>query len=334
MPPPIEGVSLTGQVIIITGANSGLGYEAAKHFAIRGPGKLVLVCRDEERGQEALNRLKTETKFKEIELWIMDLASFDSVKAIKERVDKLERLDILVENAGVTTLKYDLTPDGWERSLQVNLISTALHMILHIPKMLETAKKYRDFTPRIVVVSSGTHYWSTIPNEAIDAPNSLIFLNEESYALELLKSVRRYPETKLLATFLPRMFQSHLSPSSEPTITCVNVGPGFCHSELTREITDGNVPQEMVERFRKDKEELAFTSEEGSRQLLYAAIGQRDKEEELRGGFVAFNKVTECSDWILGEDGQRFEKKLWGELVDIIGKADKTAKGIIEQYLS
>ncbi|KAF9260800.1 NAD(P)-binding protein, partial [Marasmius fiardii PR-910] len=317
--------------IIITGANSGLGYEAARHFAMREPGKLILVCRDEKKGQQVVDRLKEETKFSNIELWSMDLPSFDSVKAIKEKLDNLERLDILIENAAVATLKYELTPDD---CLQVNLISTALHIVLHIPKMLRTARKYRELTPRIVVVSTDSHYWSTIHTEAIDAPNSLEFLNQKKYAMELLKSLQRYPETKLLATFLPRMFQSHLPPSSEPTITCVNVNPGFCQSELMREVTNGNAPQEMVERIRKAREQLAFSSEEGSRQLLYAAIGQRDKEEELRGGLVAFNKVTECSDWILSVDGQRFEKKLWGELLEVIGKADETAKEIIKQDLS
>ncbi|KAF9255372.1 NAD(P)-binding protein [Marasmius fiardii PR-910] len=332
MPPPVEGVSLAGQVVLITGANTGIGYEAAKHFAIRGPAKLIIVCRDKHKGQEALERLEAETNFENIELWLMDLASFDSVRAVKAKVDKLERLDILVENAALATLKYDVN-DGWERSLQVNVISAALHIILHIPKMLETARKYPKFTPRIVIVSSDTHYWVTIPQEAIDAPNSLEFLNEEAYARKSIEAIQRYQETKLLATFLSRMLQSHL-PISSPIITCCNVNPGFCRSELVREITDENAPKEVVEHFRKDREELAFTSEEGSRQLLYAAIGQRDNEEELRGSYVSFSKVTEASDFILAQDGQHLEKKLWTELVDVIGRIDDTAKGIIERYLS
>ena len=49
---------------------------------------------------------------------------------------------------------------------------------------------------------------------------------------------------------------------------------------------------------------------------------------------MAGSRVSECSDWILSEEGQRYEKKLWGELVDVIGKVDGTAKDIIEHYLS
>ncbi|KAF9263968.1 short-chain dehydrogenase [Marasmius fiardii PR-910] len=333
MPPAIEGVSLKGQVVVITGANTGLGYEAAKHFAIRGPAKLIIVCRNERKGQEAVDKLKAETGFKNIELWTVDLASFDSVKAIKEKIAKLDRLDILVENAALATIQYVVTPDGWEQSLQVNVISAAFHLILHLPKMFETARKYPEVTPRIVMVSSDTHYWSTVPHEVIDAANSLESLNEEKFVLNSLKTLRRYPETKLIAAFLPRIIQSHL-PSSSPTITCCNVNPGFCYSELRREVDGADVPKELAERMRKEEEKFAFTSEEGSRQLLYAAIGQRDKEEELRGGYVSFSKVTECSDFILSADGQRFEKKLWKELSDVIGKVDANAKGIIEQYLS
>ena len=68
--------------------------------------------------------LKAETKFDNIELWIMDLASFDSVKSIKEKVDQLERFDILVENAALATLKYDMTPDGWERRFVRSRLNT------------------------------------------------------------------------------------------------------------------------------------------------------------------------------------------------------------------
>jgi FlaA1/EpsC-like NDP-sugar epimerase len=53
-PPPVATAELTGQTVIITGANAGLGFEAAKHFARMKPGKLILACRSEERGNAAV----------------------------------------------------------------------------------------------------------------------------------------------------------------------------------------------------------------------------------------------------------------------------------------
>ena len=62
--------------------------------------------------------------------------------------------------------------------LQVNVLSAAMHIILHLPKMLQTAKEHPETVPRIVLVSSDTHYWATISTEAIDAPNMLRYLSD------------------------------------------------------------------------------------------------------------------------------------------------------------
>lgn len=56
MPPVVDpSISLAGQVVAVTGANVGLGYEASKHFATRGPAKLIMVARSETKGQDAVN---------------------------------------------------------------------------------------------------------------------------------------------------------------------------------------------------------------------------------------------------------------------------------------
>ncbi|KAL0570975.1 hypothetical protein V5O48_010982 [Marasmius crinis-equi] len=320
MPPAVEGVFLHGQVVIITGANTGIGFEAAKHFAIREPAKLIMVCRSESKGQDALQRVKSETGFQSVELWTVDFSSFDSVKAIKKKIEQLDRLDILVANAAVGMYDYLATKDGWETTLQVNVLSFALHVILHLPKLLETAKNHPNQVPRIVLVSSDGHYLQTISSKALDALNTLEFMTEQSQ----FDRSGRYSESKLLATMWMRALQPHLS-----TITCVSVNPGLCRSELAR-----NARDEAAQYFSNLMSELGFTCEEGGRQLLYAGIGQRDRESELRQAYVSFSRVSECSDWILGEEGQKFEKKLWQEVNEVVGEVDKTAGEIIQKYLS
>ena len=67
-------------------------------------------------------------------------------------------------------------------SLQVNLLGPALHVVLHLPKLLETARKHPETTPRIVWVSSDIHYRSVIPlEELLEAPNTLEFFNDKTY---------------------------------------------------------------------------------------------------------------------------------------------------------
>ncbi|KAL0573163.1 hypothetical protein V5O48_008794 [Marasmius crinis-equi] len=320
MPPAVEGVTLTGQVVIVTGANTGLGFEAAKHFAIRGPQKVIILCRNERKGQEALERIKAETGFANIELWTADFGSFESVKALKDKIDALDRLDILVENAGIASQEYETTTDGWETSLQVNVLGPALHAILHLPKLLETAKKYQEITPRIVMVSSDVHYWATFPAEVTNVPKPLEAMNSK----ETWKSTNRYPESKALDVMFTRALQALL-----PSITCCSLNPGLCYTELDR-----NTTGDAAKHISESREKFAFTSEEGSRQLLYSAIGQRDREAEMRGAYIKFSQVSECSDYILGEEGQKMQGKVWEEILDILGKVDERAKGIIEKHLS
>ncbi|KAL0575832.1 hypothetical protein V5O48_006140 [Marasmius crinis-equi] len=335
MPPAVEGVSLRDQVVIVTGASTGIGYQAAKHFAIREPSRLILVCRTEEKGQAAVKRrfpellsqrrqihqvtieLKAETGFQNTETWTADLSSFASVRALKEKIDQLERLDILIENAGIFMWNYETTHDGWENTLQVNLLGPALHLVLHIPKLLKTAKNHSGNVPRVVIVTSDVHYWDTIPIHAIDAPNTLKFMSDE----DNFNREKRYTETK--TTFV-RALQSHVD-----SVTCCAVNPGLCFTDISRRFT-----AEKAESYRKLEEELAFTAEEGSRQLVYAAIGHRDREEELKGGYVSFSKVQECSDFILSQDGQRLQKKLWVEVMEIVANVDGTTEEIIGSYLS
>ena len=112
-------------------------------------------------------------------------------------------------------------------------------------------------------------------------------------------------------------------------VTCLSVGPGFCESELTRYVTG-----EEAERVRKMKEEFAFTSEEGGRQLLYAAIGERDKEDQMRGAWVAFSEISECIDFLLDDEGKRLEAKMWKEVLEIAAGTDERAKEIVSTYLS
>jgi retinol dehydrogenase 12 len=125
---PIVTTNLTGRTVLITGANTGLGYAAALKFLRMNPARLVLAVRDVSKGLEAVRRLADElgTGVDDgskpaledvVQVWECDLASFASVKRFAERVDEeLGRLDIAVLNAAIATSKWSTTVDGWEVS--------------------------------------------------------------------------------------------------------------------------------------------------------------------------------------------------------------------------
>ena len=92
--------NLEGKTIIITGANCGIGYETALELARRGA-RVILACRDEKKGQAAVNKIKEETNNNNVELELLNLASFRSIKDFSERIKaRLSKLDVLINNAG------------------------------------------------------------------------------------------------------------------------------------------------------------------------------------------------------------------------------------------
>ncbi|KAG6848066.1 hypothetical protein H0H93_003712, partial [Arthromyces matolae] len=98
--PPVETADLTGKTVMVIGANTGIGYEATKHF---------------DKGDAAVQRIEKETGSKAAELKLVDLSSFSSVIAFVDEVEKDGgRLDIVVANAGMASSTYRATSDGYE----------------------------------------------------------------------------------------------------------------------------------------------------------------------------------------------------------------------------
>ena len=141
--PPVEHEDLSGKTVVVTGANTGLGFEAAKYFAKMKPDRIILGCRSKKRGEAAVTseanplpsyhsvshytykELKTETGYESAELWIIDLARISSVVDFAERFEKDGgRIDILLLNAGIEPApEQTLTSDGYEPSLVIRLSS-------------------------------------------------------------------------------------------------------------------------------------------------------------------------------------------------------------------
>lgn len=147
---------LTGRVMLITGANSGIGYEAARLLAGRGAA-VTLACRNLQRGHEALSRVRAQAPDASIELLEVDLGDLDSVRAAAERWrGSHERLDALINNAGVMAPPLRRTTDGFELQFGVNHLG---HFALtgRLLDALLAADR-----PRVVTVSSGAHRMGSI----------------------------------------------------------------------------------------------------------------------------------------------------------------------------
>lgn len=154
---PYPKSDFSNQTIIVTGSNSGLGFEAARHFIRLKANKVILAVRTLSKGETAAAEISnsTQTPPSHIQVWHLDLSSHDSVKAFGDRVRTLDRLDAVVENAGIMSYIFTLT-EGFESHIDVNVVNTVLLGLLVLPKLRESAKKYGS-TGRLVFVGSDLH---------------------------------------------------------------------------------------------------------------------------------------------------------------------------------
>ncbi len=144
------------RVFLVTGANSGIGKATALGLARLG-GTIVMACRSAKRGEAARQDIVRDSGNSKVYLEIVDLASEDSTRSFAEEFQrKYPRLDVLINNAGVYTSHREVTPDGLERTFEVNYLSGFLltHLLLDLLK--------KSAPSRIVNVSSRAHSGGTI----------------------------------------------------------------------------------------------------------------------------------------------------------------------------
>jgi NAD(P)-dependent dehydrogenase (short-subunit alcohol dehydrogenase family) len=146
---------LSGKTFVVTGANSGIGYEAALALASKG-GTVVLACRNMSKGNVALDGIRKAVPDSKIELAALDLGSLRSVRDFADAFLRThERLDVLINNAGVMAIPRRLTEDGFEMQLGTNHLG---HFAL---TGLLLGRIVRSVPARIVNVSSMAHTLGT-----------------------------------------------------------------------------------------------------------------------------------------------------------------------------
>jgi dehydrogenase/reductase SDR family protein 12 len=143
-------VNLQGKSFMVTGANQGLGYITAKQLAERG-GRVHLICRNKEKGEEALDKIKKETNNNEVFLHVVDVSSTKQIHEFADRFQKEQKsLDVLINNASIMPSKRTLTDEGFESTFATNTLSTFLLTNLLIPVLSKS-----NNNPRVIAISSG-----------------------------------------------------------------------------------------------------------------------------------------------------------------------------------
>lgn len=207
---------LTGKVIIVTGGNSGLGYESVKAFAEKGA-KVVMASRSTKNAENAKAEIRKSTKNGDIAVMALDLMDFASIrKFATDFKQKFDRLDVLLNNAGIMNTPYTLTKDGLESQMGTN----------HFGHFLLTGLLFDQITgtpnARIVNVSSGLH-----KSGKMDFDN-LLFENGKDYS-----PLSAYNRSKLANLLFTYELQRKLAASKFDSIV-VAAHPGVSKSNLVK----------------------------------------------------------------------------------------------------
>ncbi|KAK7937301.1 short-chain dehydrogenase reductase family [Apiospora aurea] len=291
--------SYQGKTIVITGSNTGLGKEAARHYIRMGSSRMILAVRNLDQGHEAKHDIEATTGCAAdvIQVWRVDMSSYASVQKFAARVNtELDRVDIFLANAGCAKLKYTTAEDN-ETQITVNVVATFLLAMLVMPKLRQTALRHQT-RPVLSITSSGAYQHTTFPQRT--APEGKLFATINDKETAEKHWAEQYPLSKLLEIFLVRAFAERYPAAAFPvTLSCVS--PGLCHSGLARE-------QDTL-GFRALKFVLARSTEVGSRTLVHAGGAG-----EAHGQFLEDCEVDPLTELVTGNKG--VQDRLWMELVE------------------
>jgi len=299
---PYPESDFTDKTIIVTGGNTGLGLEAARHFARLNAARVILGCRSLEKGAAAKKDIEETTHRKDaVEVWQVDLGSYDSVKQFCKKAQELRRLDIVVENAGIAIPKFEEL-EGYESTITVNVISTFLMALLLLPKLRDTATRFNTI-PHLTIVASDAHEQANLREQFEPS----IFSAFKDPASKFQPD--RYNASKLLEIFTVRELGPAITASGKPEIILNTLTPGFCHSELMRHAV---FPLNLFAWIGKAI--IARTTEVGSRTILAAAAAGKDSH----GQYMADCKIGEPSRFVRSEGGKVVQKRVYAELLGIL----------------
>jgi NAD(P)-dependent dehydrogenase (short-subunit alcohol dehydrogenase family) len=252
----VEGLDLAGQVMVITGATSGLGKESARALARTGA-HLVLCGRDDEKGRAVVDEIGGDTEYHHL-----DLAGLDEVRrSADELLSKIERLDVLMNNAGVMACPLDRTADGFEMQFGTNHLGHFLWTARLFPLLMASVPS------RVVNLSSQGHLLGGVD---LDDPN---------YERREYQKWEAYGQAKTANILFTRELERRVG---DRGLHAYAVHPGTIITELGRHLEPEDfeyIRSRQAERPSGGPKTAFKPVEEGAATQVYAATG-----DDIPGG--------------------------------------------------
>lgn len=288
----LEGIDLKGENAIITGSTGGMGFDIAQRLSEHGANVTVL-GRTEEKARVAVEKLR-ELTGNNFEYGVMELDKFDTVKAFaKQWKESHERLDILINNAGIMGVPFTLTEDGFELQFATNHIG---HFLL-TNLLVEHLEK--GTSSRVISVSSNGHWVCPIEFDDIHYKN-------REYS-----EIHAYGQSKIANVWFANEFDRRFK---DKGIRAFSAHPGGVGTKLGRYLTEDSMKNVMAQVRKLESDEPGKTIPQGAATAVWGATAP---ELEGMGGLYLINShistegtdVDECHAPYAYDESS--EKKLW-----------------------
>ena len=280
---------MNGETVVITGGNAGVGKETAVGLA-RAGAKVIITARDRARGVAALEEVRTRSASDTVELMSLDLASFASIRSFAaELLDRHDRLDVLINNAGLVHKTRTETVEGFETTFGVNHLGHFLLTSLLLDRLRASAPS------RIVVVASHAHKQA---RQGLDFDD---LQSEQQYA-----SFKVYAKSKLANIYFARELARRLEGSG---VTANSLHPGFVASRFGRDGDTGWLGNVAMVLGRP----IAISPEKGARTSIWLASAP--SVAEVSGDY--FYKCAPSTPTAIAQDDEA-ARRLWAASEELV----------------
>ncbi|KAI1307167.1 hypothetical protein F5Y03DRAFT_394208 [Xylaria venustula] len=309
--PPVEptGLSFQDKAVLVTGANSGLGYASAVKYAALGASPLILAVRSQEKGDAASASIKRKTGHTgEIIILILELSNFASVNTFADQLDeKVPKLDVALLCAGIVVPDYQTSADNHEMTTQVNVLSNTLLALRLLPKLrAAAASSENNFFPHLCFLNSLASH-AVNPEWLPSVGQTLIQALNDRSEFDL---TRHYYLAKLAAWYGILGVVEHSAAYHDAHEVVINACcPGMCRTNMQRDLP----------WFQRISQQIALlplsrSAEEGSRSLVSATgLGP-----ESIGKFWRNDRYLPPDEVLESERGQELARETWNEILAII----------------
>jgi NAD(P)-dependent dehydrogenase (short-subunit alcohol dehydrogenase family) len=331
--PPKDNLAsdaFAGRTVLITGATTGLGLEAAKKVVAKGAKKLIITARDARRGQNAKSVLqdiaKAAKSSTQIDVLSLSMSSIEGVKSFVEEIEtKHADLDTAILNAGTLQTKWTQSAEGYEETIQVNTISTVLLGLLLLSTLRNSSTLKQP--AHLTFVSSGTALRVKASAFSVFAGTDVLRALSAEKAWSGFQG--QYARSKLLLEYgvrhiasLPRLRRETGDFEVIVNSTC----PGMCKSDLGRQFKTNifiTVAAWILFTF------LARTTEAGARIYVSAVNRGADSQGQLWKD-DRYYSGSELGEMIGTAEGDKLGNETWKDLVRVALEADPSLRTILE----